>query len=282
MIKFDQLPPLREVITTYGLTAHKHLGQNYLLDSNITDKIARLAGPLSGYDVLEIGPGPGGLTRSLIQEGARRVVAVEKDSRFIPALNDLARVAKNLQVIHGDAFDLNLAFHLTNPIKIVSNLPFNSATGLLTRWLESPQWPPFWESMTLMFQQETALRIIAGPGSKSYGRLSILAQWRANTRLVMKISSTAFVPRPKVNAAVIRIDHLNLHTNAPEPLFLSSLTKAAFGQRRKMLRTSLKNFHPQIESHLKKLGLAPDTRPESLSVDEFCLLARLLQIPHTR
>lgn len=277
MKSLTHLPPLREIIATYELSARKRLGQNYLLDPNITDKIARLAGPLENFNILEIGPGPGGLTRSLVKAKSNKVVVVEKDARFLPALHEIAAVVNNLEIIHGDAFDDSLQLNLKPPVKIISNLPFNAATGLLTKWLEPPEWPPFWESLILMFQQETAERITANPGSKSYGRLSILSQWRSTAKLIFKVPSSAFVPRPKVDAAVVRIDRIEEPPDSLNANVLSFLTKVVFGQRRKMLRTSLKSYDPNIITLLRGVGIRPDARPESLSVNEFCRLTRLLQ-----
>ncbi len=274
MTGLSELPPLREVIAAHRLSARRQLGQNFLLDGNITDKIAALAGPLEGRDVLEIGPGPGGLTRSLVKAGARRVVAVEKDARFLPALRDLAASAANTVIIHGDALEFDAQAHLARPAKVVSNLPFNAAAKLFSGWMEAREWPPFWESLTLMFQQETAERIIARPGSKTYGRLSVLAQWRSRARLVLKVPAAAFVPRPKVNASVITIDCPRSPPDAPDMLILGELTKAAFGQRRKMLRTSLRHFCPDINACLEETGIDPSARPETVSIDQFRCLAR--------
>ena len=273
MTDLSQLPPLREVIATHRLSAKKSLGQNFILDANITDKIARAAGPLEGHDVLEIGPGPGGLTRSLIAAGARRVVAVEKDKRFIPPLSDLSACAHNLEIMNADAFAIDCQSLLGRPAKVVANLPFNAATALLACWLESPQWPPFWASLTLMFQRETAERIVAGPGSKSYGRLSVLAQWRSRARLLHRIPASAFVPRPKVDAAVVMIDQASAPAGGPDLAALNLITKTAFGQRRKMLRTSLKGLDPNISQVLASAGIRDCARPEAVSVSQFCALA---------
>ncbi|MGB0904589.1 MAG: 16S rRNA (adenine(1518)-N(6)/adenine(1519)-N(6))-dimethyltransferase RsmA, partial [Mangrovicoccus sp.] len=202
MSAIDNLPPLRDVIARHGLSARKSLGQNFLLDLNLTAKIARQAGDLTGCDVLEIGPGPGGLTRGLLSEGARRVVAVEKDHRCLPALAEIAEAYPDrLTVLEGDALELNPAEHLTPPIRIAANLPYNVGTELLVRWLTPPQWPPFWQSLTLMFQREVAQRIVAQPGSKAYGRLALLAQWRAEARIVLDLPPQAFTPPPKVSSA---------------------------------------------------------------------------------
>ena len=204
MSAIDALPPLRDVIAAHGLSARKKLGQNFLLDLNLTARIARAAGDLSGSDVLEIGPGPGGLTRGLLAEGARKVLAIEKDARCLPALAEIAAAYPGrLQVIEGDALDIDPSAHLTPPIRIAANLPYNVGTELLVRWLTPEAWPPFWQSLTLMFQKEVAERIVAAPGSKSYGRLAILAQWRTEARIVMTLGPEAFSPPPKVSSAVV-------------------------------------------------------------------------------
>ena len=210
MSHLDALPPLREVIAAHGLSARKALGQNFLLDLNLTAKIARAAGDLTGADVLEIGPGPGGLTRGLLAEGARHVVAVEKDPRCIPALEEIAAACPGrLTVIQGDALTVDLTGLLTPPVKIAANLPYNVGTELLVRWLTPPVWPPFWDSLTLMFQREVAERIVAKPGSKAYGRLAILSQWRCDARIVMDLPPQAFTPPPKVSSAVVHLKRLD-------------------------------------------------------------------------
>ncbi|MCV2880793.1 16S rRNA (adenine(1518)-N(6)/adenine(1519)-N(6))-dimethyltransferase RsmA [Actibacterium sp. XHP0104] len=275
MAAIDGLPPLREVIATHGLSAKKSLGQNFLLDLNLTAKIARQAGDLSQCDVLEIGPGPGGLTRGLLAEGARRVLAVEKDARCLPALAEVAAAYPGrLEVINADALTLNPLEHLTPPIRIVANLPYNVGTELLVRWLTPPQWPPVWQSLTLMFQKEVAERITAQPGGKAYGRLAILAQWRSDAKIVMSLPPEAFTPPPKIHSSVVHL------VARPEPLFpadpavLSRVVAAAFNQRRKMLRASLKGVAPDIEDRLRTAGIAPTERAEQLSIEEFCALAR--------
>lgn len=275
MTSIDTLPPLREVIATHGLSARKSLGQNFLLDLNLTAKIARNAGDLTSGDILEIGPGPGGLTRGLLAEGARRVVAVEKDARCLPALAEISEAYPGqLTVIEGDALEFDAAAHLTQPIRIAANLPYNVGTELLTRWLSPPSWPPFWTSMTLMFQREVAERIVAVPGSKAYGRLSILSQWRSEAHIVMDLPPQAFTPPPKVSSAVVHIRAL------PRPLFdadakqLARVTTAAFGQRRKMLRASLKVLDANIEDRLTSVGIPPTERAEQVSIEAFCALAR--------
>ncbi|RVT84093.1 16S rRNA (adenine(1518)-N(6)/adenine(1519)-N(6))-dimethyltransferase RsmA [Rhodobacteraceae bacterium CCMM004] len=278
MSAIDALPPLRAVIAAHGLSARKALGQNFLLDLNLTAKIARAAGPLDTADVLEIGPGPGGLTRGLLAEGARRVLAVEKDPRCLPALAEIAAAYPGrLEVVGGDALRVDAAERLTPPIRIAANLPYNIGTELLTRWLDPPAWPPFWASATLMFQREVAERIVAAPGSKAYGRLSVLAQWRAVPRIVMELPPEAFTPPPKVRSAVVRIDPLPVPRFPADGATLMRITAAAFRQRRKMLRAALKGLSPDIERHLTAAGIAPTDRAERLSVEAFCALARELQ-----
>lgn len=273
----DGLPPLREVIAAHGLSARKALGQNFLLDLNLTAKIARQAGDLSGCDVLEVGPGPGGLTRGLLSEGARRVVAIERDARCLPALAEIAAAYPGrLEVIEGDALAVDLGGRLTPPVRIVSNLPYNVGTELLTRWLDPPVWPPFWDSLTLMFQREVAERIVAKPGTKAYGRLSILAQWRADARIVMDLPPEAFTPPPKVRSAVVRLDALPAPRFEADPRVLSRITAAAFNQRRKMLRASLRGVAPDIEEKLEAAGIEPTDRAETVSIEKFCALARLV------
>ncbi|MVO14252.1 16S rRNA (adenine(1518)-N(6)/adenine(1519)-N(6))-dimethyltransferase RsmA [Parasedimentitalea huanghaiensis] len=278
MTAIDTLPPLREVIATHQLSARKSLGQNFLLDLNLTAKIARQAGDLSHCDVLEIGPGPGGLTRGLLAEGARRVLAVEKDSRCIPALAEISNAYPNrLQVIEGDALEVNPLEHLIPPIRVAANLPYNIGTELLVRWLTPKQWPPFWQSLTLMFQREVAERIVALPGTKKYGRLALLAQWRAEPNIVLSLPPGAFTPPPKVSSAVVHL------TALPEPRFpadaatLNKVVAAAFNQRRKMLRSALKSVSPDIEDHLKEAGIPPTERAEQVSLEAFCALARSLE-----
>lgn len=271
----DDLPPLREVIARYGLAPKKALGQNFLLDLNLTAKIARLAGNLEGADVLEIGPGPGGLTRGLLAEGARHVVAVEKDRRAIPALEEIAAAYPGrLTILEGDALEVDAGTHLTAPVKIAANLPYNVGTELLTRWLDVPDWPPFWESLTLMFQREVAERIVARPGSKQYGRLSVLTAWRSEARIVMDLPPEAFTPPPKVRSAVVHITALPAPRFEADRLVLGRVVAAAFNQRRKMLRASLKGVAPDIEERLIAAGLKPTDRAEVVDIEGFCALAR--------
>ena len=278
MSPIDSLPPLREVIATHGLSAKKSLGQNFLLDLNLTAKIARAAGDLSAADVLEIGPGPGGLTRGLLAEGARRLLAVEKDARCLPALSEIAAAYPGrLEVINADALDLDPRDHLTPPIKIVANLPYNVGTELLTRWLDPPAWPPFWQSLTLMFQREVAERIVAQPGSKAYGRLAILAQWRCEARIVMELPPEAFTPPPKVRSAVVHLTALPAPRYPADAGILQTVVAKAFNQRRKMLRASLKGTRPDIEDRLLAAGISPTDRAETVDLERFCALARLLE-----
>ena len=276
MSGIDELPPLRDVIARHGLVARKALGQNFLLDLNLTAKIARQAGDLAACDVLEIGPGPGGLTRGLLAMGARRVVAIEKDARCLPALAEVAEAYPGrLEVIGGDALNIDWAAHLTPPIRVCANLPYNVGTELLVRWLTPPEWPPLWQSLTLMFQREVAERIVAAPGSKAYGRLALLAQWRCEARIVMDLPARAFTPAPKVDSAVVHL------TALPEPRFpapaagLSRIVAAAFNQRRKMLRSALKGV-AGIEAALAAADIDPTARAETVSLDRFCALARAL------
>jgi 16S rRNA (adenine1518-N6/adenine1519-N6)-dimethyltransferase len=272
----DALPPLREVIARHGLAAKKALGQNFLLDLNLTSKIARQAGDLSACDVLEIGPGPGGLTRGLLAEGARRVVAVEKDARCLPALAEIAAAwPGRLEVVNADALDFDPAI-LTPPVKVVANLPYNVGTELLVRWLTPPGWPPFWTSLTLMFQREVAERIVARPGTRAYGRLAILAQWRAEARIVMDLPPEAFTPAPKVRSAVVHLTALPEPRFPADPATLSRVVAMAFNQRRKMLRAALRGLVPDIEDRLVAAGIAPTQRAEEVGLESFCRLARLL------
>jgi 16S rRNA (adenine1518-N6/adenine1519-N6)-dimethyltransferase len=278
MSAIDDLPPLREVIASHGLSARKSLGQNFLLDLNLTAKIARQAGDLTGVDVLEIGPGPGGLTRGLLSEGARKVLAIEKDARCLPALAEIAtRYPGRLQVIEGDALDIDPLAFLTPPIRVAANLPYNVGTELLVRWLTPPAWPPYWQSLTLMFQREVADRIVAQPGSKAYGRLAVLAQWRADVRIAMNLPPEAFTPPPKVSSAVVHLTALAAPRFEADPATLSRVVAMAFNQRRKMLRASLKGLAPDIEDRLSSVGIRPTDRAEQIPLEAFCALARTIK-----
>ena len=271
----DGLPPLRDVIASYDLVAKRQLGQNFLLDLNLTAKIARLAGDLSGSDVLEIGPGPGGLTRGLLVEGARRVVAVEKDPRCIAALQEIAAAYPGrLEVVEGDAMQVDMAALLTPPVRIAANLPYNVGTELLIRWLTPKIWPPFWTSMTLMFQREVALRITAKPGDDHYGRLAILCQWRSDAKIVMHLPPEAFTPAPKVHSAVVHVTRLEEPRYSADAKTLSRVVAAAFGQRRKMQRSSLKPLGGDVEALLLAANIPPTARAEEIELERFCALAR--------
>ena len=278
MSQIDTLPALREVIAANDLSARKSLGQNFLLDLNLTAKIARQAGPLDGCDILEIGPGPGGLTRGLLAEGARFVLAIEKDRRCLTALHQISNAyPERLTVLEGDALSIDPLQYLTPPIKVAANLPYNIGTELLIRWLTPPQWPPFWTSLTLMFQREVADRIVAQPGSKAYGRLALLAQWRCDPQIVMSLPPEAFTPPPKISSAVVHFTALPAPRFPADPKVLERVIAMAFNQRRKMLRSALKGIGPDIEDRLVAAGLKPTERAEQVSLEGFCNLARQIQ-----
>ncbi len=282
MSHIDSLPPLRDVIAEYGLAAKKALGQNFLLDLNITMKIAQTAGPLDGTTVLEIGPGPGGLTRALLASGAKRVVAIERDERCLSALQDISAASSDrLAVVSGDALALDHQQVLqdagvdlaSDPVKIVANLPYNIATPLFTGWIGGTQWPPFWDSLTLMFQKEVAQRIVARPGGKTWGRLGVLSDWRVEADIAFDLPPQAFTPPPKVTSSVISV----LPRRAPLPVDIKQLelvTRTAFGQRRKMLRQSLKPIGGQ--ALLDQVGIAGTARAEELDSEDFVALANAL------
>ncbi|MCJ2086534.1 16S rRNA (adenine(1518)-N(6)/adenine(1519)-N(6))-dimethyltransferase RsmA [Methylobacterium sp. E-005] len=273
----DGLPPLREVVARHGLEPRKALGQNFLYDLNLTGRIARAAGPLEGVTVVEVGPGPGGLTRALLAEGAARVVAIERDPRALPALAEIAaHYPGRLEVVDADA----LAFDPrpligSGPTRIVANLPYNVGTALLTGWLDGEVWPPWWDQAVLMFQREVAERIVAGPEERAdYGRLGVLCGWRTEAEILFDVSPTAFVPPPKVTSSVVRL----VPRAAPLPCrarALESVTRAAFGQRRKMLRQSLKALTPEAGRLLEEAGLAETARAEEIPVAGFVDLANL-------
>ena len=271
----DPLPPLREVIARHGLAARKSLGQNFLFDLNLTRRIARAAGPLAGRTVIEVGPGPGGLTRALLMEGARKVIVIERDERAIAALEEISAAwPGRLAIIAGDALAADYrALAAGEPVRIVANLPYNIATPLLVGWLGGAQWPPFYDSLTLMFQKEVADRIAAAPGGKDYGRLSVLSQYRCSVRKLFDVNRSAFTPPPKVTSAIVQL----IPKASPQPACrietLERVTAAAFGQRRKMLRQSLKSLFPQSEAVLAELGIDPELRAEQLPVEAFARLA---------
>jgi 16S rRNA (adenine1518-N6/adenine1519-N6)-dimethyltransferase len=272
-MSFDGLPPLRDVIARHGLAPRKALGQNFLLDLNLTAKIARAGGALDGATVIEVGPGPGGLTRALLHEGAARIVAIERDERCLGALEEIAaHYPGRLQIVSGDALKADFASLAdgAEDVQIVANLPYNVGTELLLRWLTVPEWPPFWRSMTLMFQKEVAQRIVAAPGSEAYGRLGVLAGWRCRSRIVFDVPAQAFTPPPKVTSSVVHMLPLEAPMEA-DLKRLERVTQAAFGQRRKMLRQSLKPLGG--EALLAAAGIDPTRRAETLSVEEFVRLA---------
>ena len=273
----EKLPPLKDVISKHELRAKKSLGQNFLLDLNLTSKIARYAGHLEQFDILEIGPGPGGLTRSLLNEGARKVVAVEKDSRCIAALEEIQSVFPGkLQLIQGDALSTKAAEHLNYPVRIISNLPYNIGTELLVRWLTAKKWPSFWQSMTLMFQKEVANRIVAGPGSKTYGRLSVMSQWRCKVKVAFNIPATAFTPPPKVESALVHFEALNEPRFPAEVDKLEFVVSKSFNQRRKMLRGALKDYFQNVEESLSSIGVPPTKRAEEITVQQYCAMSQIL------
>ena len=265
------LPRLREVINRHGLIATRALGQNFLLDEQLLARIAAIPGALADRAVLEIGPGPGGLTRAMLRAGAR-VTAIEMDRRCLPALAELAEAFPGrLRVIEGDALRIDPAGLIDEPYAILANLPYNVGTALFTRWLSGESWPPRWTSLTLMFQAEVAERIVASPGSDAYGRLAVLAQWRASARIAMKVHRSAFTPPPKVMSAVVHVEPAAMREGVSART-LERLTEAAFGQRRKMLRQSLKGL-PGALARLEELGIDPARRAETLRVEDYLAIA---------
>jgi 16S rRNA (adenine1518-N6/adenine1519-N6)-dimethyltransferase len=271
----DGLPPLRDVIAAYDLAPRKSLGQNFLFDLNLTRRIARAAGANEGGTFYEVGPGPGGLTRALLAEGADRIIAVERDARCLPALAEIAAAwPGRLDVISDDALALDEAAILPRGVRIAANLPYNVGTAILIKWLTVPDWPPVWASLTLMFQKEVAQRLVAQPSTEHYGRLSVLAQWRCTAKILFDVNRGAFVPPPNVTSSIVRLEPRN------EPLApcrlsdLEKITAASFGQRRKMLRQSLKSLGG--ETLIAKAGIDPTARPEDLTIPQFAALARAL------
>ena len=277
-----ELPPLREVIARHDLQARKSLGQNFLLDQNLTRRIARAAGPLEGATVVEIGPGPGGLTRALLIEGARKVIAVEKDWRCAAALQELvAAFPGRLEVVQADATELDLAERIDGPARIAANLPYNVGTLLLAGWLSVEAWPPWWQSLTLMFQKEVAQRLVAQPGSGEYGRLSVLAQWRSTPKILFDVDRRAFTPPPKITSSVIQIVPKEMPPDI-SPKVLAAITAAAFGQRRKMLRSSLRSAIPEAEAVLEAAGIEGTRRAEEIDVEGFLRLVRAREAVRAR
>jgi 16S rRNA (adenine1518-N6/adenine1519-N6)-dimethyltransferase len=275
MGQIDDLPPLRDVIKRHGLTAKKSLGQNFLLDLNLTVRIARAAESLENITVVEVGPGPGGLTRALLALGARRVVAIERDTRALVALEEIAaRYPGRLEIVAGNALSVDVREHLgPERARVVANLPYNIATALLVDWLTAEPWPPWYDALVLMFQREVAMRIVAKPGSKDYGRLSVLAGWRTDAKILFYVARTAFVPPPKVTSSVVRLDPRPVPL-ACEAIALQRVTEAAFGQRRKMLRQSLKSLGVNTAALLDAAGIEPTARAEKIPVEGFVALAR--------
>ncbi|HUS53800.1 MAG TPA: 16S rRNA (adenine(1518)-N(6)/adenine(1519)-N(6))-dimethyltransferase RsmA [Thermohalobaculum sp.] len=274
----DGLPPLRDVIARHGLSARKALGQNFLLDLNLTARIARVGGSLAGVTVVEVGPGPGGLTRALLAEGAARVIAVERDERCLAALAEIsAHFPGRLKVIAGDALKVDLAPYLDGlprgKLKIIANLPYNIGTELFVRWMTPQHWPPWWDSLTLMFQREVAERMVAQPGSGAYGRLSVLAQWRGRTRIAFDVNPSAFTPPPKVTSSVVHVVPGPPMADVA-PQLLERVVAAAFSQRRKMLRQSLKTRYADPLPLLEAAGIDPTRRAETLTIMEFLALSR--------
>ena len=275
MAALDGLPPLRDVIARHGLDAKKALGQNFLLDLNLTQKVARTAGSLEGATVIEVGPGPGGLTRAILALGAKKVIAIERDARCLPALEEIAdHYPGRLEVIEGDALKTDFeSLARGEPVKIIANLPYNVGTQLLVNWLLPGHWPPFWQSLTLMFQKEVGQRIAAGEDDNHYGRLGVLCGWRTNAHMAFDIPPQAFTPPPKVTSTVVHLEPIEKPLPC-DPDKLEKVTLAAFGQRRKMLRQSLKPIGG--EALLARADIDPQRRAETLSVEEFCRIANLV------
>jgi 16S rRNA (adenine1518-N6/adenine1519-N6)-dimethyltransferase len=277
MSQIDELPPLREVIRRHGLSARKSLGQNFLLDLNLTGRIARAAGPFKGVGVVEVGPGPGGLTRALLANGAERVIAIERDERCIAALSEIAAAyPRRLEIVAGDALTIAAPASIAGePMRVVANLPFNIATVLLVKWLSEEPWPPWFDRLVLMFQREVANRLVAAPGSKTYGRLSVLTQWRTEPKILFDVNASAFVPQPKVKSSVVQLVPRTTPL-ACDRRMLERVTEAAFGQRRKMLRQSLRSLGVDAQELLGMAGIEPTLRAEDIAVAGFVALANAL------
>ncbi len=271
------LPPLREVIARHGLAARKSLGQNFLFDLNLTRRIARAAAPLAGFTIVEVGPGPGGLTRALLSEGAENVIAIERDARAIRALEEIGSAwPGRLAIIEGDALQVNWRELVKGPAKVVANLPYNIATPLLTGWLTEGEWPPWFASLTLMFQKEVGMRLAASPGGKDYGRLSVLSQWRCEVKKLFDVNRSAFTPPPKVTSSIVQlVPRPRMETDCAVGV-LERVTAAAFGQRRKMLRSSLRTLVDDPEALLAKARIDPQLRAEQVPPEGFARMALLL------
>lgn len=285
MNEIDSLPPLRDVISELGLSAKKSFGQNFLLDFNLTRRIARASGPLEDTTVVEIGPGPGGLTRALFMEGAAKVIVVEADERFSPVLASISEnYPDRLTVVIGDALKTSVTEHITGRCVVIANLPYNVATALLINWLKTDPWPPWFDCLTLMFQKEVAARIVAQPGDKAYGRLSILTNFRCHTSILFDINPRAFTPPPKVISTLVEIVPRTMAPDAPDIRALETVTKAAFSQRRKMLRSSLKSLFPNPHEALEQAQISSNLRAEDVDIAGYCRLADYLtnhpQKPH--
>ena len=276
MAQIDQLPPLRDVINRHNLRAKKELGQNFLLDLNLTARIARTAGTLDEHTIIEVGPGPGGLTRALLSEGAKKVIAIERDARALPALEEIAAAYPNrLHVIEGDALAVDYSTLVDGPTKIVANLPYNIATPLLTSWISNTPWPSFFDSLTLMFQKEVAERVVAKPGDKHYGRLGALLGWRCHANIAFNVDRNAFTPPPKVTSSIVHIAPKGID-DTPSVKSFEHVTRAAFGQRRKMIRQSLKVLSVDLDSLFSTVGLSGTERAENLSVEDYIRIAQYI------
>ena len=277
MQKKPELEKISKVITNFGIRPKKSLSQNFLLDLNNTKRIADSLNDIHSHDILEIGPGPGGLTRSLLSLGARRVVVIEKDAQFLAPLNELSEFYPGrLTIIHGDVLSIDTKLLFKSPTKIVSNLPYNVGTKILLNLITDETWPPFWQSLTFMFQNEVANRLVAKPKTKAYGRLSIITQWRTEAKILFKVPASAFKPTPKIESAVVQITPENKPFFNANQKNLQKDVQVAFNQRRKMLRQSLKGIHPNIQNILTKIDIRPESRPEELSIKQFCDLANAL------
>jgi len=278
MNQIDDLPPLREVIAKHDLKAKKQLGQNFLLDLNLTSRIARVAGSLDDVTVIEVGPGPGGLTRAILAHGAKKVIVIERDERALPALEEIALAYPNrLEIICADALEIDLAKLASGRVKIIANLPYNIATPLLINWLDYENWPPFYESLTLMFQKEVGERICANSGKKAYGRLGVLCGWKTNAHIAFNVDKSAFTPAPKVTSSVVHLMPKTIDENISQKA-LENVTRAAFGQRRKMLRQSLKSLGLPMDKLLEAGELKGTERAEDLPVSVFLKLAKFYSL----